>query len=273
MVIRGSGPNLVPELKVPSRTLVFLTLISRSFFHSIRCLPSLPTHRQPKPPLRGSLLRRISVILLPCEHGPDASCHFVCQGNDNQHQGLLLKHALKPRSCGCTLSGRPLCDRHCPDDQKPPDVALPHLRCAAQPLLAARRLLQWDQAKPGRKIPARLETLHRRSKCFDRHGTDRANTRHCLKATGYLRLSGQRADLTIEQGNLFAETMYLFEQHLAHCARNLGQMRGVIRYNSLKPVQMINPFWGNITEFIKVRPQRIYQVAALANELVWMPLG
>ena len=35
MVMRGSGPNLAPELEVPSRTLVFPILINRSFFHSV----------------------------------------------------------------------------------------------------------------------------------------------------------------------------------------------------------------------------------------------
>lgn len=47
--------------------------------------------------------------------------------------------------------------RHCADDKQPPDIALPHLRCSAQDLLAPGRMLSWHQAQPGREISAALE--------------------------------------------------------------------------------------------------------------------
>ncbi len=49
MVMRGSGPDPVPELKVPSQILVFLTLINRSFFHSVAVFLHSPAFRWFRP--------------------------------------------------------------------------------------------------------------------------------------------------------------------------------------------------------------------------------
>ena len=56
MVMRGSGPNLAPELEVPSRTLVFPILINRSFFHSVSVFLHSPAYRCFKPPAVKRLL-------------------------------------------------------------------------------------------------------------------------------------------------------------------------------------------------------------------------
>ena len=49
MVMRGSGPNPAPELKVPGRTLVLPILINRSLFHAVSVFLHSPAHRWFKP--------------------------------------------------------------------------------------------------------------------------------------------------------------------------------------------------------------------------------
>ena len=61
---------------------------------------------------------------------------------------------------------------------------LTHLRCPAEPGLAARRLLSWRKPEQGRKIASPPERLVRRSQRDDCGSRDRPNARNGHQPTG-----------------------------------------------------------------------------------------
>jgi hypothetical protein len=61
------------------------------------------------------------------------------------------------------------------------------------PLLAAGRRLSRHEPKPGRKVAAPFELLHRRREGLDGQGADRTHTRHRLQAAGEVACKQTRA--------------------------------------------------------------------------------
>ena len=80
---------------------------------------------------------RISKILAPCEHRPDAPGHLVRQRDGHQHSRFAHCHPRQPRSFRLPFASEPVQPGHGPDDQQAPDVGLPGLPLAPQPFLSS----------------------------------------------------------------------------------------------------------------------------------------
>src|SRR5208337_5298903 len=98
---------------------------------------------------------------------------------------------MEPSSLGRSLSAGPAHDRHGPNNQEPPDVALPHLRGFSENLLAPGRMLPGNEPEPCGKVAPAFEDLHRRREGLNRQGSDRPDARRrfktprCLAALGF----------------------------------------------------------------------------------------
>lgn len=89
---------------------------------------------------------RVPIILLLLQHRPDASRHPVGQLDCDKQLRFALQH---PREPTPIRHAKPCCradHRHGPDSQQASNVLLSHLRDFAEPVIAARRLLQWHEA-------------------------------------------------------------------------------------------------------------------------------
>jgi hypothetical protein len=73
-------------------------------------------------------LRRIPIILVLCQHGPDLPRHPVGQRDRNQHPRLPAQHTREPRPCGYRSTPQPIQSRHGADDQEIANVGLTSLR-------------------------------------------------------------------------------------------------------------------------------------------------
>jgi hypothetical protein len=91
------------------------------------------------------------------QQGPDDAGHLVGQGGGDQHARLAREHPRQPRARrGPTPTG-PADHRAGTQDQQSPDGPLAPLRDGSQLVLAACRLLQRRQPKPGGEIPPGAE--------------------------------------------------------------------------------------------------------------------
>ena len=70
-------------------------------------------------------------------------------------------------------------------------VPLSHLRCFAQPLLAAREMYPWHQTEPGGEVAATSDVVHRRREGLDHKDTDGRHTGHGLQLSRHGGLLGQ----------------------------------------------------------------------------------
>src|SRR5947209_7052389 len=87
------------------------------------------------------------------QQGPDDAGHLVGQGGGDQHARLAREHPRQPRARhGPTPTG-PADHRAGTQDQQSPDGPLAPLRDGSELVLAACRLLQRRQPKPGGEVP------------------------------------------------------------------------------------------------------------------------
>jgi hypothetical protein len=81
-------------------------------------------------------------------------------------------------------------NRCCTDDEQPPEIAISLLADAAEPLLAARRVLPRDKSDPCCKIPTGFEITRVCDSGSDGRGPDHAYPRHGLEAAGVHGIAG-----------------------------------------------------------------------------------
>ena len=67
-----------------------------------------------RPTRSADCARRVSVIFVSREHGPDHPGHLVCQGDRNQHARFPCDHARQPRPGLATRAPLPMHDGHPP---------------------------------------------------------------------------------------------------------------------------------------------------------------
>lgn len=84
----------------------------------------------------GSCRRRIPEVLVGRDHGPQAARHLVGEGDGHQHARLLGQHSAQPAAVRRSLAACMLHDGHRSGDEQSTDVALAHLRCCSESLLA-----------------------------------------------------------------------------------------------------------------------------------------
>ena len=163
MEICWSGPVRLSELKgAPSGMMVCPT---RSLGRlPLRSLAPSHIRRQPDDTSLCGRHLRIPVILSLAQQRPSHACHTVGQRNRDQH----IRLSGKPGAFGRAFA-------HCPshhgdgtDDQQSTNVALAHLRCAAQPVLAADRMLSRREADRSGEVPTLRAGLHPRREGGDR---------------------------------------------------------------------------------------------------------
>lgn len=152
----------------------------------------------------------------------EPSC-WPCHGD--QHQRFAIQHSGEPRAWSRAASRSPLDDGHGADDQQPPDVPLTHLRRAAEPLLSACRMLNRHQPQPGGEVATALEGRHWRRKRFHRHGRDRADSRHGLKAACILPALGFAAEDFLQLGNFAVQPIDVLQIDATNVEDQLGHRR------------------------------------------------
>jgi len=167
MEICRPGPVRLPALKgAPSGMLVRPT---RSLDRlPLRSLAPSHIRRQPDDTGLCGRHRRIPVIFTLAQQRPSCARHSVGQRHSDQHLRLACHHPSQPGPTGSALPCGPSHHGNGPDDQQPPNVALAHLRSAAQPVLAAARMLSRREADLGGEVTPLRKGLHRRRKGGDR---------------------------------------------------------------------------------------------------------
>jgi hypothetical protein len=63
----------------------------------------------------------------------------------------------------------------------------------------------------------------------------------------------------------------LLEQHAADIARQIRKVGVRIIDYSLQARQIANAFWGDVTELVEMRPERVHGFGALLHELLACP--
>jgi len=76
-----------------------------------------------------------AVALLVHHNGPGDPGHFVRQRNGDDTWRLLRQQFLRPGVLQCAIAPREAKDRCCSNDEEHPQIAVAHLRYAAEPLL------------------------------------------------------------------------------------------------------------------------------------------
>src|SRR5206468_10981443 len=124
-------------------------------------------------------------IVSPFGHDcPSDACHLVGNGNGDElgrlpgqqpyDPGMLLRMPPGVLNNGC-----------CTDDEQPSKVAISLLGDAAEPLLAARRVLPRHKSDPCRKIPTGFEVTRVCDSRSNGRGPDHANPGHGLEAAAH----------------------------------------------------------------------------------------
>ena len=129
---------------------------------------------------------RRAIGLTARQHGPDDPGSLVGHGNGNQPGRLALEQAADPVGGGGIGGSRSPHHRCCADHEQLPEVAISHLRDAPQLVLAARRVLAWDQTQRSRKLPARAECPRIGHQGDQGGGADDGTVRRTRQAFAYL---------------------------------------------------------------------------------------
>ncbi len=146
------GSAVSSKMVLPTRSLDRLPLRSLA-----------PSHirRQPDDTNLCGGRPRIPVILSLAQQRPSRARHSVGQRHGDQHLRLAGQHPCKPRTFGRTLARCPSHHSDGTDYQQSANVALAHLRGAAQPVLAGARMLSWREpyrrgakSRPSRRSPS-----------------------------------------------------------------------------------------------------------------------
>ena len=177
-----------------------------------------PTHRHRLAYFQlGQRRCRIPIVLLFGQHGPDRTRHLIGKRHRDEHPRLASHHPGKPRALSSSLSRRPAHNRHRPDDQKPADVALTHLRSVTKPLLAARRVLYRHEPEPGGEVASALEGCHGGRERLNGHRRDRTHPWHGLQACRRraFRLAPERS---VQGRDLLAQSLDLLKVKEAEVA-------------------------------------------------------
>src|SRR3954449_5372140 len=151
----------------------------------------------------------ISIDLAPGEYRPGDARHLVGQGNRGQAGGFAVEQLLQPfRRAGCLAPGK-ADDAGRTDYQQTADIGVAGLRDAAQSVLAAARILPWDQPQPCRQLATVPKTRGIWDRGGDRRGCDRADARDGGEiAAGFVRfVPGE--DLPFQRVNTFVALVNL----------------------------------------------------------------
>src|SRR3954451_15238505 len=117
----------------------------------------------------------ISINLVPGEYRPGDARHLVGQGDRGQTSGFAVEQLLQPfRRAGCLAPGK-ADDAGGPNHQQTAYIGVAGLRDAAQSVLAAARVLPWDQPQPCRQLAAVPESRWIGDGGDDRRGSNRTD--------------------------------------------------------------------------------------------------
>src|SRR5215211_7090630 len=146
----------------------------------------------PAEPVGSSRLGNViggSIDLAPGQHRPGDARHLVGQGDRGQARGFAVEQLLQPfRRTGCLAPGI-ADDAGRPDHQQTADIGVAGLRDAAQSVLAATRILPWNQPQPCRQLAAVPESRGIGDRGGNRRGRNRTDAGDGGEvAAGFVRL-------------------------------------------------------------------------------------
>ena len=213
----------------------------------------------------GGKLRRSIISSLGHDRPSDAR-HLVGNRNGDELGRLLAQQLHDPGMLLRTLPGVSN-NRCCTDDEQPPEIAISLLGDAAEPLLAARRVLPRHKSDPCCKIPTGFEVTRVCDSGSDGRGPDHANPGHGLEAAAHIigtmmGVNGaiQSPDLQFQSSELINNGLQrLFHRRWKSFAVTLVcDDRGKLR-------ETFAPRLRNEAEFGKVGSKRIDQLRALTD--------
>jgi len=158
-------------------------------------------------------------------------------------------------------------NRCCTDDKQPSEIAISLLGDAAEPLLAARRVLPRHKSDPCCKIPTGFEVTRVCDGGSDGRGPDHAYPRHGLEATAHIIGTMMGVNGSIQSPDLQFQSSELIDnglQRLFHHERKsfaiilTGDDRGKLRETSASRLR-------DEAELGKVGSERIDQLRALTD--------
>ena len=133
----------------------------------------------------GSSKLRRSIVSSFGHDRPSDTRHLVGNGNGDELGRLLGQQPHDPGMLLRILPGVSH-NRCCTDDEQPSEIAISLLGDAAEPLLAARRVLPRHKSDPCCKIPTGFEAIGVCDSGSDGRGPDHAYPRHSLEAAAHI---------------------------------------------------------------------------------------
>lgn len=116
------------------------------------------------------------LICLPASHDrPDNAGHFVGHGYTGHARWLAGKQREEARIGRIGFVPGSADQRGGANHQKLSQIPVAHLGDAAEPVLAAARVLRWRQSEPSGELTTRAELAWISDRCGQRRCTDRAN--------------------------------------------------------------------------------------------------
>ena len=155
----------------------------------------------------------------------------------------------------------------CTDDEQPSKVAISLLGDAAEPLLAARRVLPRHKSDPCCKIPTGFEVTRVCDSGSDGRGPDHANPGHGLEAAAHIIGTMMGVNGAIQSPDLQFQSSELINnglQRLFH-RRWKSFVIPLIRDDRGKLRETFASRLGNEAELGKVASERIDQLRALPD--------
>jgi len=170
------------------------------------------------------------------------------------------------------LSGRAhalLTTESAPRTSRPSQVAIALLGNRAEPVLAARGVLAWDQSDPGRELTSRLEGLRVGHRRHDRGRHDHAEAWDRFQPLARRIDAMSLIDVLVEARDLHLNRLQLGGDTLAGKASIARQsLIGGFRYGSHQLLQSLVPLLGHKPEFGQVGAHRVDELRALAHQEV-----
>ncbi len=206
-------------------------------------------------------------------HRPGRASVLVGQGDGGDLGRSAVQKLGKPRSARVTHLFGPPDYRESPNHQDHSQITVTRLGDVPEALLAARRVLPWHQAYPGRQITARFEGMRigaRGSQSGCNQGTDTGNVIKALTDFAHS-MPGKNAAIRIE--DLMLHHLKLIAQGQQAVARG-GRHPVIIAIldDLQQPLQPIAADACDNTELSQMGTQGIDQRGALADEQMAGPV-
>ena len=206
------------------------------------------------------------ISFLPRQNGPCDPRELIGERDGDQPERLFLQELSDPIRHGRCLVLRVPDDGGSADNEQSAQVSVSLLGDAAELRFASGRMLLRRQAEPGGKLPARAELIGIGDGSGDSRGCDYAEAGDSGKPATGLAVGMPSEKLLIQRSDLIGKHQDLPDQNVQR-STGIGGQAALARQRLLRQLRQIGDTGiGDKTELCQMRPQRIGDHRALANE-------